>query len=76
MRRKASHTTLVHAAGMPTCLLTHARTHAPTNLRSYLFALDYKGSRDDATTDGEGGEAGPPPPERLLLLTGPNASGK
>ena len=38
-----------------------------------------KGARDDAAMDGEGGvggEAGPPPPERLLLLTGPNASGK
>ena len=36
-------------------------------------ALGREGARDDAAMEGE---AGPPPPERLLLLTGPNASGK
>ena len=42
-------------------------------------ALGREGARDDAAMEGEAGEAGeagPPPPERLLLLTGPNASGK
>ena len=39
-------------------------------------ALGREGARDDAAAEGEAGEAGPPPPERLLLLTGPNASGK
>ena len=59
---------------MPTCLLTHAHTHLPAYVPTY--SMDHKGARDDAAMDGEGGEAGPPPPERLLLLTGPNASGK
>ena len=39
-------------------------------------ALGREGARDDAAAEGEAGETGPPPPERLLLLTGPNASGK
>eukprot|EP00964_Phaeocystis_antarctica_P128484 scaffold92278_cov62-Phaeocystis_antarctica.AAC.3 len=62
---------------MPTCLLAHVRTCLSTYFLTY--SRDHKGARDDAAMDGEGGEggeAGPPPPERLLLLTGPNASGK
>ena len=54
-----------------------SRTHLPACFST--CSLDHKGARDDAAMDGEGGEggeAGPPPPERLLLLTGPNASGK
>ena len=39
-------------------------------------ALGREGAREDAAAEGEAGEGGPPPPERLLLLTGPNASGK
>ena len=39
-------------------------------------ALGREGARDDAAAEGEAGEVAPPPPERLLLLTGPNASGK
>lgn len=43
-------------------------------------ALGREGARDHATAatsaEGEAGEARPAAPERLLLLTGPNASGK